>query len=150
MQRAMHEDGCLRAEVTLRSTLPPCANKHHFKVKRWKENWDEFAWPLFSTLGRVRLGPGGSNSGGSSGGGCGCGAGASAGGGGGDRGCGWRAGGIFSGAGGWSVVVLAESVVVPAVVLLILLVSVPWLSDALEGWAVEWAAMTDRWRRRQT
>lgn len=43
---------------------------------------------------------------------------------------------------------LAESVLVPAAVLLILLVSVPWLSHALESWTVEWAAVADRWRRR--
>lgn len=43
--------------------------------------------------------------------------------------------------------VLAESVVVSAVLLLILLVSVPWLSHSLESWAFEGVAVADRWRR---
>eukprot|EP00903_Cladosiphon_okamuranus_P012222 g11462.t1 len=123
------------------------------EVKRWRENWDEFAWPLFSKLGRLRWGSGGSNSvsrsgNNSSGGSCGCGAGGGSGVGNGGGGRGWLAGGIFMEAGGWSASVLAESVVVPAVVLLIVLVSVPWLSHALESWAVEWSAVADRWWRR--
>lgn len=119
------------------------------KVKRWRENWDEYAWPLFSKLGRRRIAFGGGGNGGNggsrSGGGCGGGgAGAGVGGGGGR---GRNGGGVFAVAGEWSARVLAESVVVPAVVLLILLVSVPWLSSSLESWAVDSAAVVDRLRR---
>lgn len=154
---SIHDIAVYHAEVTPTPSNGPLTflREQTRQVKRWRENWDEFAWPLFSKLGRLRPGSGGSNSasrsgdGSSSGGGCGCGAGGGAGAGSGvDGGRGRLAGGIFSEAGGWSASVLAESVVVPAVVLLILLVSVPWLSHALESWAVEWSAVVDRWRRR--
>ncbi|CBJ28840.1 Chitobiosyldiphosphodolichol beta-mannosyltransferase, family GT33 [Ectocarpus siliculosus] len=101
------------------------------EVQRWRENWDEYAWPIFSKIGRLRAGP--TNT----------------------RGTGARGsprGGFFSNArgGGWSTGGLAESVVVPATMLLVLLVSVPWLSHSLESWAADGAAAADRWRRQWT
>ena len=104
----------------------------HIQVTRWRENWDEFAWPLFSKLGRLPPASKGAKGGEGSrrrGGG----------GGGGGSGGVWEA--------GWSTAAGVGAVVVPAMALVILLVVVPSLPSRLEGWAVGAVAnVADRWR----
>lgn len=105
--------------------------QHGQKVQRWRENWNEYAWPIFSKIGRLRAGPTTTRVAGARGS---------------------PRGGFFSSArgGGWSTRGQPESVAIPALLVFLLLASVPWLSHMLESWAADGAAAADRWRRQWT